>query len=239
MQHDISLTTGIWHVSRRSSSGEIWAFYGKTLSIRRLGGRPQKASYEYDEAVGTLALGMSDGTRVLWRVVGPEAGQVILCREDETGRPERLRLQRAMRKSPVLMRTIEILLTRRNRIYMEVVPVDLLRAWRISRIRAEQLEALYHDTEAFDADDEHSGLFAFLHAFKLYERDMDKRRSCFRLSMQAAFEDYLYILETWLYLYDRGIVVEGIEPLYVGGYRYFNERLSGRIHNLNAKKKTT
>lgn len=236
MQNNVSLTIGAWHVVRRHLSGEIWAFYGNTLSIKRLGCRSQKTNYEYDEAAGTLTLEMGDGTCVVWRVVSPEAGQAILCRENETGQQERLRLQRAIIQSPVLMRTIEILLTHRKRIVMEDIPLDLLRAWRISRIRSEQLEALYHDTEAFETDDKHSGLLAFIHAFKLYEHEMDKHRSGFRLSMQSAFENYLNILETWLYLYDRGIVVEGIEPLYVDGYRYFNERLADRIKR---KRKTT
>ena len=115
---------------------------------------------------------------------------------------------------------------------MEDIPVDLLRAWRISRIRSDQLEALYLDTEAFAVDDEHAGLIAFIHAFKLYERATDKRRSGFRLPMQSAFESYLCILDAWLYLYDRGIVVEDVEPLYVEGYRHFNERISTRIRRL-------
>ena len=231
--HDrTSLTTGIWHVTRRSFCGEIWAFYRGTLSIRHLGCMPQRTDYEYDEARGTLALDMSDGTHVVWQVERQNAWQILLHREDAAGTRISQRLQRTIGSSPVLLRTVEILLTRRRRIYMEDIPVDLLRAWRISRIRSDQLEALYLDTEAFAVDDEHAGLIAFIHAFKLYERATDKRRSGFRLPMQSAFESYLCILDAWLYLYDRGIVVEDVEPLYVEGYRHFNERISTRIRRL-------
>lgn len=189
-----------------------------------------ETNYEYDEARGTLALDMSDGTRVVWQVERQNAWQILLHRENAAGNRINQRLQRTLGSSPVLMRTVEILLTRRRRTYMEVIPVDLLRAWRISRIRSEQLETLYHDTEAVAADDEHSGLLAFVHAFKLYERTAAKHWTLRPLPMVSALDYYFFILDAWLYLYDRGIVVEGIEPLYVERYRHFCLVPADRLH---------
>lgn len=226
-----SLLIGAWYEGVSSFSGEAWYFMlGRRITLHNIGQPDETVKYEYDPSAKTLTLRpMIRGqiTPIVWQVESPDAKTLLLSRDEPGKKTETKLMQRTVGTSGVLLRTVDLMFCGSRMIVMDRIPVDLLRVWLLCRDRSGQLGELYAHLESCLVDDEHAGLIAFLYAYKQHERMMKIQGKLQRIvERDKAFEQYLYILDTWLKLHDRYIIVGDIHPLQVERYREYVLTLS-------------